>query len=148
MMIGKSPEGTFVLTSEPQRLAGLREWLKGELTRHKVGQHEQFGLQVAVGEICSNSIKHAYDSLGGKPIHVSVRRTGDRLIIEVRDFGKKFDPQSYRPPDLDALPESGIGLHLARQFVDELSYDVTAEEGTRWILVKYRSGRAPGSRPA
>lgn len=147
-MTDEGPEGTFVLTSEPQHLAGLREWLKGELTRHRVAQHEQFGLQVAVGEICSNSIKHAYNWLGGKPIHVSVRGTDDRLIIEVRDFGKKFNPQSYQPPDLDTLPEGGMGLHLVRQFVDELSYDVTQGEGTRWILVKYRHGRAPGSRPA
>ena len=147
-MIGEGPEGTFVLTSEPQRLAGLREWLRQELTRHQVEQHEQFGLQVAVGEICSNSIKHAYNWLGGKPIHVSVRGTDDRLIIEVRDFGKKFDPQAYQPPDLEAVPEGGVGLHLVRQFVDELSFDVTEEQGTRWTLVKYRPGRTPGARPA
>jgi len=147
-MTGQSPEGTFVLTSEPQRLAGLRDWLRLELARHRVEQREQFGLQVAVGEICSNSIRHAYNSLGGKPIHVSVRGTDDRLIIEVRDFGRKFDPHSYRPPDLDAVPEGGIGLHLARQFVDELTFDVTEEQGTRWTLVKYRPGRTSGSRPA
>jgi len=131
-------EGTFVLTSEPQYLARLREWLRGELTRLKVEHREQFGLQVAVGEICSNSIRHAYAGLGGKPIHVTVRESEDRLVIEVRDFGKKFDPESYRPPDLEAVPEGGIGLHLARQFVDEFSYDVTQEQGTRWTLVKYR----------
>lgn len=132
------PEGTFVLTSEPQHLARLRDWLRGELTRLKVEHQEQFGLQVAVGEICSNSIRHAYAGLGGKPIHVSVWGNEDRLVIEVRDFGKKFDPESYRPPDLEGLPEGGIGLHLVRQFVDELSYDVTQEQGTRWILVKHR----------
>lgn len=137
-MMDEGSEGTFVLTSEPQHLARLREWLGGEFTRLKVEHHEQFGLQVAVGEICSNSIRHAYAGLGGRPIHVSVRGSDDRLVIEVRDFGKKFDPQSYRPPDLEGVPEGGIGLHLVRQFVDELSYDVTPEQGTRWILVKYR----------
>ncbi len=145
-MTDEGSEGTFVLTSEPQHLVRLREWLRGELTRLKVDRREQFGLQVAVGEICSNSIKHAYDGVGGKPIHVSVRGGDDRLVIEVRDFGKKFDPQSYRPPDLESLPEGGIGLHLVRQFVDELTYDVTQEQGTRWILVKYRPGGKPGSR--
>ena len=132
------PEGTFVLTSEPQHLARLRDWLRGELTRLKVENQEQFGLQVAVGEICSNSIRHAYAGLGGKPIHVSVQGNEDQLVIEVRDFGKKFDPEAYRPPDFEAVPEGGIGLHLVRQFVDELSYDVTQEQGTRWTLVKYR----------
>jgi anti-sigma regulatory factor (Ser/Thr protein kinase) len=131
------PEGTFVLTSEPQHLARLRDWLRGELTRLKVENQEQFGLQVAVGEICSNSIRHAYAGLGGKPIHVSVQGNEDQLVIEVRDFGKKFDPEAYRPPDFEAVPEGGIGLHLVRQFVDELSYDVTQEQGTRWTMVKY-----------
>ena len=147
-MTGGGLEGTFVLMSEPQQLARLREWLRGELTRHKVEGHEQFGLQVAVGEICSNSIKHAYAGHGGKPIHVSVRGSEDRLVIEVWDFGKKFDPKSYRPPDLEALPEGGIGLHIVRQFVDELSFDVTQEQGTRWTLVKYRPQGKPGSRTA
>lgn len=137
-MMDEGSEGTFVLMSEPQHLARLREWLRGEFTRLNVEHHEQFGLQVAVGEICSNSIRHAYAGLGGKPIHVSVRGSDDRLVIEVRDFGKKFDPQSYRPPDLEAVVEGGIGLHLVRQFVDELSYDVTQEQGTRWTLVKHR----------
>ncbi len=139
-------EGTFVLTSEPQHLARLRDWLREELTRHEVDGREQFGLQVAVGEICSNSIKHAYAGLGGKPIHVSVRWGEDRVVIEVRDFGRKFDPELYRPPDLEALPEGGVGLHIAKQFVDEFSFDVTQEQGTRWILVKYLPGAEPKSR--
>src|SRR3989337_2939018 len=86
----------------------------------------------------SISIRPAYAGLGGKPIHVSVQGNENRLVIEVRDFGKKFDPEAYRPPDFEAVPEGGIGLHLVRQFVDELSYDVTQEQGTRWTIVKYR----------
>lgn len=147
-MMDEGSAGTFVFTSEPRHLARVREWLRGELTRHNVERWEQIGLLVAVGEICSNSIKHAYAGVGGKPIHVSVRGNPDRLVIEVRDFGRKFDPDAYRPPDLEVLPESGFGLYLARQFVDEFSFDVTQEQGTRWTLVKYRSRRGSRPRPA
>lgn len=141
--MGGGSEETFVLNSEPQDLARLRMWLREELVRHQVEEREHFGLQVAVGELCANSIRHAYAGLGGKPIHVSVRGNSDRLTIEVRDFGRKFDPRSYRPPDLEAVPEGGVGLHLVRQFVDEFSFDVNQDQGTRWILVKYRRGTAP-----
>jgi anti-sigma regulatory factor (Ser/Thr protein kinase) len=144
-MTGGGSEGTYVLMSEPGNLGRLREWLRGEFTRHNVRAADQFGLQVAVGEICANSIRHAYAGVAGQPIHVSVRGHPDRLVIEVRDFGKKFDPSAYRAPDLEALPEGGIGLHLVKQYVDEFSYDVTLDAGTRWTLVKYLPAGRPGS---
>jgi len=48
-------------------------------------------------------------------------------------------------PDLDALPDHGVGLHLVRRIADSVSVDVRRERGTRWTLVKYRPGRATAS---
>lgn len=133
---------TFSMTSDPAQLEPMRAWLRAVLPRHDVPANDESRLLTAVGEVCTNSITHAYEGVGGQPIHVSLSAFDDRVVIEVEDFGKRFDPATYRAPDLDALPEHGLGLYLVRQLVDTLSWDVARERGTRWTLVKYRSPRS------
>jgi len=64
---------TFSMTSEAEHLLRLRKWLREELVGHGVPKQEQPNLLLAVGELCANSIQHAYEGKGGQPIHVSVR---------------------------------------------------------------------------
>jgi anti-sigma regulatory factor (Ser/Thr protein kinase) len=136
------------MTSEPEHLVRLRKWLRDELAGHGVPTQERSSLLLAVGELCANSIQHAYEGRGGQPIHVSVRSSADSLVIEVEDFGKPFDAIEYATPDLDALPDSGYGLFLVKTIADSLAFDVARERGTRWTMVKYRQGRGPGAKAA
>ena len=136
------------MTSEAEHLLRLRKWLREELIGHGVPKQEQPNLLLAVGELCANSIQHAYEGRGGQPIKVSVRSSDDSLVIEVEDFGKPFDADEYETPDLDALPDSGYGLFLVKTIADSLSFDVARERGTRWTMVKYRTGRGPDAKRA
>ncbi len=136
---------TFSMTSEAEHLLRLRKWLREELVGHGVPKQEQPNLLLAVGELCANSIQHAYEGKGGQPIHVSVRSSAESLVIEVEDFGKPFDPEHYDAPDLEALPESGYGIFLVKTIADSLSIDVAREHGTRWTMVKYRPGYGPAA---
>ena len=130
------------MTSEAEQLERMRTWLRSALARHDFASDEQAAVLTAVGELCTNAIKHGYDGAGGQPIRISVSGFDDRLVIEVEDFGKGFDPATDTTPDLDALPEHGLGLYLVRQLVDALSPDVARDRGTRWTLVKYRRPRS------
>jgi anti-sigma regulatory factor (Ser/Thr protein kinase) len=138
--------GTFSMTSEAEHLVRLRKWLREELAGHGVPKQEQANLLLAVGELCANSIQHAYEGKGGQPIQISVRSSADSLVIEVEDFGKPFDADQYESPDLESLPDSGYGLYLVKSIADSLSIDVARERGTRWTLVKYRQGRGPAAK--
>ena len=141
-------KGTFSMTSEAGELVRLRKWLREELAGHSVPRPDQSNLLLAVGELCSNSIQHAYEGQSGKPIRVSVRSSDEALTIEVEDFGKPFDADEYETPDLDALPDSGYGIFLVKTIADSLSFDVARERGTRWTMVKYRAGRGPDAKRA
>src|SRR5438034_5994411 len=102
------PKGrTFSMTSEAEHLLRLRKWLREELAGHGVPKHDQPNLLLAVGELCANSIQHAYQGRAGQPITVSVRSSDDSVVIEVEDFGKPFDADRYESPNLEAVPESG-----------------------------------------
>ncbi len=134
---------TLVITSESAQLARLRSWLGEQLARLGVDEHTQSALQVAVGELATNSIKHAYGGRAGQPIHISVASRDGGVVIQVEDFGEPFDPAAYRQPNLDEMNESGVGLYIVKRLADEFSFDLARKRGTRWTLVKYQPGAKP-----
>jgi serine/threonine-protein kinase RsbW len=77
----------------------------------------------AVGEAFNNIALHAYrdGTPGLVEIDVAVDRRG-RLAVEMRDYGRSFDPRKAPPPDLDALPESGMGIFIMNEVMDEVDY--------------------------
>ena len=72
-----------------------------------------------------------YGNYGGydgiRQIEITLNSEPDRLIIEVVDDGSPFDPTNDAAlPDTNAPIEDrtvgGLGLHLVRTMMDELSY--------------------------
>ncbi len=116
----------------------MRSWLWTVLVGQGLALEECGKLLLAVGELCNNSIKHAYEGMGGQPIRISLVAGPDQVVIEVEDWGKPFDSSRYRPPDLEVTPEQGLGLFLVRSVVDDLLVDVERDSGTRWTLIKRR----------
>jgi anti-sigma regulatory factor (Ser/Thr protein kinase) len=133
----------YLMTSAPAELEPMRAWLRAELAACPLSSGDRLSLLTAVGELCANSIAHAYRDEPGQPIHVALEVLDDRLVIEVEDFGRAFRPEAYRPPDLDRPRTGGVGLHIARSAADELTFDVARPRGTRWRLVKRLPGGAP-----
>jgi serine/threonine-protein kinase RsbW len=131
-------QATLSITSDPEQLGRMRSWLWTALVGQGLALDECAKLLLAVGELCNNAIKHAYDGQGGHCIRVSLEADSRRLVLEVEDWGRPFEATRYRPPDLDAAPEHGLGLFLVKSIVDEVAFDVAREAGTRWTLVKYR----------
>ncbi|MEL6188114.1 MAG: ATP-binding protein, partial [Myxococcota bacterium] len=57
------------------------------------------------------------------PIEVAMSVDPRVLQVEVRDGGHTFVPDDVPEPDLDALPEGGLGLFIIRNFMDEVRYE-------------------------
>lgn len=131
---------TFHMTSEADQLARMRSWLWTQLVGQALPLEECSAYLVAVGEICNNVIKHAYRGEPGHPITIGLAVRPDRFVIDVEDEGAPYDPRGYTPPDLDTVPEHGMGLFLVRKSVDEVTFDTARPKGTRWRLVKHRVG--------
>ena len=135
---------TFSMTSEPEQLARMRSWLWTALVGQGLPLDECARLLLAVGELCANAIQHGYHGIPGQLIRVSLEVREGRLVAEVEDWGAPFDPAYDRTPDLDALPDQGLGLFLVRSVVDEVSFDVGRPAGTKWTLSKRLT---PGPHP-
>ena len=61
-----------------------------------------------------------------------------RFIATLYDTGAAFDPDQVSTPDLDVPHESGYGLFLAEQLMDEVNYQRQAD-GNHWRLIKHLS---------
>jgi anti-sigma regulatory factor (Ser/Thr protein kinase) len=92
-------------------------------------------LNVVLDEAVSNAINHGYDAGARGEIAVRLRCEPDGVTVEVEDDGRAFDPLQAPPPDLtlplEQRPIGGLGIHLIRNLMDEVSY---ARVGGRNVL--------------
>jgi serine/threonine-protein kinase RsbW len=76
----------------------------------------------AVGEAFNNIAIHGYRGRAPGLVHIELAASTDGLSIELTDYGTSFDPRTLPPPDLEALPESGLGVFIIRSFMDDVQY--------------------------
>lgn len=96
-----------------------------------------YAVQLAAHEICTNIIDHAYAGATDKWIKATLRLAPAtrKLEIELEDSGIACNPDSIADPDLSQPRESGYGMYLVRNLVDDVCYTRIAG-GNRWTLVK------------
>jgi len=78
-------------------------------------------------EIFNNVAIHAYQREDGGPIQIAITPTLTELLIEVSDQGQPFDIDTVVPLptaelDVESLPEGGMGIHIAKTMLDEVTY--------------------------
>lgn len=76
----------------------------------------------AVSEAFNNIAIHGYRGREPDVVQVEIAIEPEWMTVELRDFGNSFDITQARPPDLDSMPESGLGIFIIRSFVDKVSY--------------------------
>jgi len=78
-------------------------------------------------EIFNNIAIHAYQRKGDGSIEIEITPTKDAIVIEVKDDGRPFDLDNVvdLPAELDeeSLPEGGMGIHIAKTMLDEMTYE-------------------------
>lgn len=84
-------------------------------------------VQVAIDEIVSNAVRHAFPDGGRHSITVRFRSVGAALEVTIEYGGVPFDPaEAPAPPDrgtpLANRAPGGLGLHFARELMDEVRY--------------------------
>ncbi|MBS1118348.1 MAG: putative anti-sigma regulatory factor, serine/threonine protein kinase [Deltaproteobacteria bacterium] len=89
-------------------------------------------------EIFNNIAIHAYQRRGHGTIEIAITPGERDLVIEVRDQGTPFEIDEVAPLpselDEDSLPEGGMGIHIAKTMLDEMTYEPGPPN--RWRLCK------------
>ena len=81
-------------------------------------------VELAVGEACTNSVKHC-TTIAPEDIRITIcfELYDNQLIVLIKDCNAPFDFDKVLPPDFEAAPESGYGLYIMKQTMDEVHYE-------------------------
>ncbi len=91
-------------------------------------------LKIVLDELISNIINYGYADDAEHKIEICLELVGHRLVVTIADDGVPFNPLTVKPPDTSAkLSEreiGGLGIHLVRNLVDEISYRRRIDKNT------------------
>jgi serine/threonine-protein kinase RsbW len=95
-----------------------------KLASGRCSNSEQLNNEIvsAVGEAFNNAVLHAYEGTPGD-VSLTISYDSSEVVVELAESGEAFDLGAV-PEYLGNDPqESGMGLFIIRNFVDELMYE-------------------------
>src|SRR5215203_4356708 len=85
-----------------------------------------FRLTVALDEVVTNIVRHAFESEGGHEITLAVTADESLVTAVVEDDGPAFDLRTVAAADVEApielRPIGGLGVHLVRSLAQGVEY--------------------------
>ncbi len=128
MVAGKPTENEMKLKikAKLENLTVIDEFITDSLRQLGVQDKVILQVQLALDEACTNIIQHAYSGVEGGIIIINCIMSGNDLVIEIKDWGKIFDPTSVPQPDtksgLFERKEGGMGIFLMKRMMDDVKY--------------------------
>jgi len=117
MMVGADPGGVEKVNAVFAEFA--RTYALPEAVRRS--------LNIALDELLANELSHGMRGGDAGPVTVEVELDQERLTATITDDGPPFDPFRQAAPDttlsVDERPIGGLGIHLVRELMDEVSYE-------------------------
>jgi serine/threonine-protein kinase RsbW len=127
---------TLMVPSHPRYLYVIRSALYPVVVDAGFSKKEARKIVLAVDEACSNIIKYAYEGDHSKLIALNVIVEKTKLVIELKDSGKKPDVSRIIPRKLDDIRPGGLGTHFMAAVFDSVEYDTSSHAGTTLTLEK------------
>jgi len=135
---------TITLPGFYKNLAIICEFVHQAAVEAGLNDKAVYEVETAVDEAVCNIIDHAYGEEGKGDIECSYSFTDVGLTIQIRDFGKPFDPSKVKKPNLKAplskRKDHGLGLYLMRQWMDEIRFEFSQTSGNLLTMIKHRKG--------
>ena len=139
---------TLDVPEEEAHLRVIRKIGRMLLEHHECAAEEADDLELILGELCSNVIRHARSEEGRYCLDLECHE--DHVVLVVVDRGVGFDSDKVLPmgtarPDKDhAERYGGFGLHLVRDLADHVDIRPSQPKGTVVrVLKRLRRTDAP-----
>ncbi|MHC4516882.1 MAG: ATP-binding protein [Planctomycetota bacterium] len=88
----------------------------------------RYNVLLAVQEMLTNILRHAYGKDETKPIEVRMEACATDFTVELRDHGPRFDPLAHETPAEDPMASppntdsGGYGIMIAKMVMDSVTY--------------------------
>ncbi len=122
----------IILPSRIESVEEAAQSVSKVATRFGIGEDSIFGIDLAVREAVANAVKHGNKLDETKPVEITFSKTNEGFEIEIRDFGKGFEPDEVPDPTQpeNLLKASGRGILFMRNFMDEVTWENHEDGGT------------------
>lgn len=127
----------LTLSSDLKELQAARDFVQVHAGRGVLSDERLSALKRAVSEAASNIIIHAYDRRADRSIELDVEVFADRVVVRLHHLGISFDPKKVAQPKFDGSQDSGFGMYIIAQSVDEVRYYVDDRGRNCIALVKW-----------
>ncbi|GFK93050.1 Transcriptional regulatory protein WalR [Fundidesulfovibrio magnetotacticus] len=137
VQVGASDYRVFTAMSTPSASRGLAKDVVGAVAEHVEGDDVLHDLDIVLTEACANVTRHAYAGEKG-PMEVRLRLfPGDRVEIEVADWGKGLDKAVTFE---NAAPEAecGRGMYIICKLTDRCEFTRKGRENILKIVKTIR----------
>jgi sigma-B regulation protein RsbU (phosphoserine phosphatase) len=118
-------ESKMTFSSDLKELSGIRQFIRNfckTIPEPLLGQDRISLIELAVTEVATNIIRHAYSGQSGATVQVAARLLPEMLLIEFVDKGKGFIPETIPQPEFDGSRDGGFGLYIVSQIADDVVY--------------------------
>lgn len=131
---------TITIPATLDSLATISDFITDATSRAGLDDHAAWQVQLAVDEAATNIIQHGYEDQAPGTIELEWRVEGDRLVVCLRDRGRRFDPNNVPAPDITSPLEErqagGLGLYLMGKLMDAVSFDFDPQDGNLLTMAK------------
>ncbi len=128
------------IKSDVANLGPVADFIVKAAQEAGLDDRETYNVQMAVDEAVTNIIQHAYNGNHEGRIDICCERRGMEFIVEIRDFGKPFDPSRVRTPrvhgPLSRRTIGGLGVFFMKKLMDQVEFTSDAVHGNRVRMVK------------
>ncbi len=93
----------------------------------RIKPHEIEKIVLAANEVVANIIKHAYKGRNDGLIQIDAKVSKNAIMFQFFDRGEPFDPDSAEAPKFDGSQDSGFGMYIISQSVDQVTYSRSGE---------------------
>ena len=114
-----------VVSDVRQGINPILEFLKEQGVEHKI----LYKIELSIEEVLVNVASYAYDepNTGNITIQYQIKESPRRIVINITDEGKPFNPLERPEPDVtlpsDQREIGGLGIFIVRKTMDEIKYD-------------------------
>ncbi len=138
-----SGKQTFEALADAAHLEEIARFVEQALAKYGVNGEARGHICVAIEEAVTNIAMYAYPKEKGT-LRITMERQDNRVTIEIIDAGLAFNPLNHPVPDTNADIETrlvgGLGIHLIRHMMDELSYR-RVNNKNRFVMTKRLGGK-------
>lgn len=117
---------TIQLSNTLSELVTLNHWLENIVQSSNISKELSFKLNLVLEETVTNVIQHGFARDQDGCIEIRLGLNNQNVTLEIQDDGISFNPLDDHtvvlPETLQDAAIGGLGIHLIKNYVDDITY--------------------------